>query len=349
MIKPILTTVLTFALMFGFGQNIKQVIEQGNLKKAQKWLNKGENLDQLLSVTDEDGNSYLLHPLEYAALNQQFEMATLFIDNSEKFEQINNYYNSAFSSTINYNNIEFTKYMLALGADVNAYCKNCHNAPAIAIALNYNLFNIYKLLLQEGARLVNEGAGYDVIYAAAGCDSLPLLKHLVEVEKLNIESIDKWGMGVLQAAFNHGKIENAKYLISKGADISKKDLKGNSILYYASNYVTFKYADELLKEKNIVAHPNDAWQITILDDKELFDYYIANYKDKIKTKSKTGEDIFFGITYSETHKNDEYFLQKLKALNLTPKPDKDGKTAFDYAKKQKQKQLVSLYKKYFDL
>ena len=348
--KTILTLALTVSVIVAFGQNIKKAIANGDLKKAQKWLNKGKDLDQLLIKTDADGNNYSLHPLEYAAYNQQYEIATFFIDNSEKFKLIKNYYNSAFSSTIHYNNIEFTNYMLALGVDINAYCNICHNAPAIAIALRYNHYDIYKLLLQKGAHLVNKGAGFDVINAAAECDSLPLLKHLVEVEKLNIESINYYGMTPLFAAFSAGQIKNAKYLISKGADISKKDLEGNTILYHASNYVTFKYADELLKEKNILAYPDDALQITILDDKELFDYYIANYKDRIKTKSKDGEDIFFGITYSETHKNDEYFLQTLKALKLTPKPDKaNRKTAFDYAKKLKNKELVNLYKKYFDL
>ena len=346
----VIILVFLFTSSVVFGQNIKNIIDKGNLKKAQKWLNKGENLDQLLNIRNDDGSNFSLHPLEYASVRQKFDIAELFVENSDKFSTIQNYFNSAFSSTIHFNNFYFTKYMLNKGADINIYCKYCHNAPPIAIALYYNLFDIYNLLLQEGAHLVNEGAGYDVINAAGGCDSLPLLKHLVEVEKLNIESTNKYGATVLFNAFINGKIENAKYLISKGADISKKNLEGHSVLYYASNYETFKYAEELLKENKISADPSDPELIIAKDDINLFDYYITNYKDKLTTKSESdGEDIFFGFLYSDLHKNDEYFLQKLKSLNLSPKPDNSGKTAFYYAKKNKQKELIKLFEKYFDL
>jgi ankyrin repeat protein len=351
--NTVIILVFLFASSVVFGQNIKNVIVKGDIKKAQKWLNKGENLDQLLNVTTRAGNNFSLHPLEYASVRQKFDIAKLFVENSDKFNTIQNYYNSAFSSTIHFNNIDFTKYMLNKGVDVNMYCNTCHNAPPIAIALEYNLFDIYNLLLQEGAHLVNEDAGYDVIYAAGGCDSLPLLKHLVEVEKLNIESANKYGATPLFNAFINGKIENAKYLISKGADISKKDLKGHSILYYASNYETFKYADELLKENKISADPSDPGLIVGKDDINLFDYYVTNYTDKLKIKSKSegeeGEDIFFGFLYSDSNINDEYFLQKLKSLNLSPKPDNNGKTAFYYVKKSKEKELIKLFEKYFDL
>jgi hypothetical protein len=75
----------------------------------------------------------------------------------------------------------------------------------------------------------------------------------------------------------------------------------------------------------------------------------VTYKDHLKTKSEEGYDIFFGLFFSEKHVNDEYFIKKLKALKLKPRPDKQGKTAYDYAKMSKQKELVNLFKKYFDL
>ena len=45
----------------------------------------------------------------------KLEIATFFIDNSEKFKLIKNYYNSAFSSTIHYNNIEKVEELLSFG------------------------------------------------------------------------------------------------------------------------------------------------------------------------------------------------------------------------------------------
>jgi ankyrin repeat protein len=349
--KILLIFAATLLSNLTFGQKIKDIIIKGDYNKAQKWLNKGENLDQLLNVTDNKGKAYTFHPLEYACVKQQFEIAELFIENSDKFKNIKEYYNSAFSSTIQFNNIDFTKYMLALGVDVNVYCSICNNTPPIAIALYYNNFEIYNLLLTKGARLKNEGAGrYDVIHAAAGCDSLPILKYLVEVEGLNIEALTKWGSTPIFNAFQKGKIENAKYLVGKSADFSKKDSEGHSILYSASNYQTFIYAEELLKNTSIQNNDlNDACNIIALDDKELFDHYIVTYKDHLKTKSEEGYDIFFGLFFSEKHVNDEYFIKKLKALKLKPRPDKQGKTAYDYAKMSKQKELVNLFKKYFDL
>jgi ankyrin repeat protein len=344
--KSTLTIALLTLFMIGHSQDIKSIILKGNLKKAEKWLDSGRDLDQLLESTTTSDITFQLHPLELAAAQQQNDIVKLFLNNSDKFKDINRYYHAAFVPAIITKDFELLQLALDKGADLSANCKICHDAPILAIAVTYENFEAFNLLLEKGAPLESDGAGYDVLFAAAGFDSVPFLRYLVEEKKLNVGTINKFGTP-LTNAFGQGLLDNARYLISQGADPAQKDLDGHSILYHASTYETFKYAEDLLLKRKLPLDPPEAWKMISYDDKKLFDYYFLRYPFMFAIKDKNGFDAFLGVVYSESNDNAEYFIKSLKQLGYRPTTDIEGYTAYDHAKYNKNKRIVYLFKYHF--
>ncbi len=118
------------------------------------------------------------------------------------------------SANIHNCDIETVNKLLNAGASVNNLCNMCRKASPIAIALSYECYDIYNLLLSKGALLKNENAGFDVIHSAAAIDSLELLKDLLDNKGLDIEqkSNTAGSTSVFYAAIN-GNMSMISYLI----------------------------------------------------------------------------------------------------------------------------------------
>jgi hypothetical protein len=182
----------------------------------------------------------------------------------------------------------------------------CRNAPPVAIAVSYNCYDIYNLLLSHGASLTNKGAGYDVIHAAAACDSLAFLKKLVEVDSLNIEqrcSHNELKKTPVFFAAQEGKLDNLKYLVEQGAALYKYDKDHYNIFHYASNLEVFQYLEKKQDPPIPLIH-----SIVEQDNKELFDYYIANYHDVKRKDSRNFTAIYYLMS---VEKNKDYFFKVL--------------------------------------
>lgn len=225
--------------------------------------------------------------------------------------------------------------------DLNAYCSLCHDATPVAIALMQNNYPVFNLLKEKKVKFINEEAGIDLIHALSGCDSLSLLKEIVEDSNLNVNQKDKYGANSLMWALSRNKLENARYLISKGSDIAIRDFNENDILFYCPTKEVFLYAEELLRQNQIVFSYPPIQVIIEWDDKELFDYYLNHFPDKINEKVN-GENAFFSLLYVKS--NTVYFFSRLKELGLHLEKDKNGKTLLYYSKLDKNKTLVKLIK-----
>jgi hypothetical protein len=81
------------------------------------------------------------------------------------------------------------------------------------------------------------------------------------------------------------------------------------------------------------------------DNKELFDYYIANYSNQINKLDSDGRSALFYLL--DVKNNKKYFFDELIKLNLNISlEDKYGKKLKRSAKKENDKELLSLIKNY---
>ncbi len=345
-------TLLQFYPNLSFAQKIMDAVKEGNFAKVEKWLNNGDEVNQTFSKENEEGTVEKLHVIEYASFYNQKEILDLFIENKNKFKNFEDWISDALSANIHNCDIETVEKLLDAGASVNNLCDMCRDAPPIAIALSYECYDVYNLLISKGAELVNKDAGYDVIHAAAGIDSLELLKNLVEAEGLDImkKSNSLEASAVFYAA-DHGQLDNLLYLVERGAIISDLDKNGWSLFHYASELDIFKYLEQELLENGVfeIKELNKPVPliITIIqqDNKPLFDYYIANYSDHLKRKDSDGLSALFYLLFIEN--NTEYFFKELTEHHLKPSwKDKYGKNLKWYAKKAKNKQMLVLIKSF---
>jgi hypothetical protein len=241
--------------------------------------------------------------------------------------------------------------LMDAGALVNGRCRMCQKAPPIAIAISYNCFDSYKILLENGAKLINENSGYDVIHAASQNDSLPFLVNLIENEFLDVNQEDE--LWKCNAAFYAAtkNFENMKYLIEKGADYGKFDSEGYSILYYAGNLEIFNFLEnrlinedgrvinDLINKKSMLISA-----IISKDDKELFDYFVSHYPKLILPSGNSDNPL---LSLLETTKNNEYFFNELMKNKMDLyKVDQYGQDLKYYAKKMKRNELLAIIKRY---
>lgn len=273
------------------------------------------------------------HPLVFACATNKLAIAKLIMRKKNVFEN----YEKLLSLGINiqHGNIRFINHLINEGASVNSLCVYCRNAPPIAVALAYNQYDVFRLLLSKKANLYNPSAGYDVIAAAAKCDSLSVLKELVERYELDVNQTNSKGVSTIMFALSANKLDNIKYLIEKGASPSLLDVAGDNILTYCKNKESFQYCKQLLKESGEEFKYPTIHQIIEKDDKSLFDYYVdiipesinqtELYRDAFEFEEEELEEMDLGMYDLElnayyalffTEKNTSYFAQKLKSMGL---------------------------------
>jgi hypothetical protein len=289
-----------------YAQKIMHAIKDGNMVAVEKWLNEGKGINKKYKSKNDERETELLHVIEYAAFYNQKEILNLFIKERKRFEFFEEWISDALAANIHNCDINTVKTLIDAGASVNNLCNMCRNAPPVAIAVSYNCYDIYNLLLSHGASLTNKGAGYDVIHAAAACDSLAFLKKLVEVDSLNIEQ--RSSQIYLQTtpvffAAQAGKLDNLKYLVEQGAALYEYDKDFHDIFHYASNLEVFQYLEKKQHPPRPLIH-----SIVEQDNKELFDYYIANYHDVKRKDSRNFTAIYYLLS---VEKNKEYFFKVL--------------------------------------
>jgi ankyrin repeat protein len=342
------------------GQKIFKHISQGDEKKVIKWILDGTEVNQKFSKENEEGDTRDLHVIQWAAWHNQKGILDLFIREKDMFDNYQEWISEALGANIHNCDIETFKKLLDAGASVNNLCNMCRQSPPIALALSYECDDIYDLLVENGAKLINEGSGFDVIHAAAAESSPEMLRDLVENSGLDVNQLAENEQ--INAAFYAGNIENLKYVIKMGAKYDIMDSEGRSILYYVDDLEMFTYLEGLLinqKDFTRAQLMNNADPLisTIIsyDNKEFFDYYIENYSEYVSLNDIEGESPLFNLLHTEI--NTKYFLNELLKTYKTV-TDKYGNVEFKeikdeyggnlkfYAKKMKRKELLEAIKEY---
>jgi len=134
-------------------------------------------------------------------------------------------------AAIEKNDIQKVRYLIPIGADVNAKDPYASMTPLMMAAYN-GYTEIAKLLIEKGAE-VNAKGGVDMdmtplVYAASQ-DRLDMVKLLIE-KGANVNVKTHYGWTPLFFAISKGSTEIAKLLIDKGADVNVKLPTGETAL-----------------------------------------------------------------------------------------------------------------------
>ena len=334
-----------------YSQKILDEISEGNIEKVQKWLHKTNDFIETFKRSDES-NTFTaeINVIEWAAFNNQEEIVELFIENKNKFPNYNQWINTALGACIHNCNFSLFQLLVEQGAKLDYSCQMCNGAPPVAIALSYKCDEIYSFLRDNNVPLTTPGSGFDVIHSAAAVSSVDDLRVLVEKNGLNINQRGFKDFTPLFSAAEKGNIGNMEYLISKGAGLMDKDERGFSALHYANDKATFMFLEERLVKSGLMTIEAIDKSFPLFmaviesDNKELFDYVLANYKQLLKSKDNERRNVAMSLLHTE--KNTAYFYKQLKANKVNfSNEDKYGKDLKYYAKKTKRTELIDLLDK----
>ncbi len=176
-------------------------------------------------------------------------------------------------AAINDGAIEAARLLIEKGADINARDKG--GSSVLALAAGSNNIELARLLIARGAEVnaADEGGGTALLYATASGDrSAAMVKLLLEHgAKVNVRSVDVGemvkngpvGLGrltPLHQAAQQGNFETVQALVTAGADIEAKDVRGASplVLAVATDHANPKIV-QLLLEKGAAREAAIEW------------------------------------------------------------------------------------------
>lgn len=357
---------LIFALMIlgfqsiGFSQKILGAIAEGDLEYVTKWMNKGEDIDMEFTKNSETGLENDFDVISWAAIKNQQEIVRYFVANKSKFDGYEIFISRALGASVQYGDLTFIQFLISEGANVNLGCQYCKDVSPIAVALAYGYHDVYDYFKRIGASENLFGGAYELIHAAASQDSLELLKDILAKQNDNLDLRDVDGYSPLLFAVSKKLIDNAEYLISKGADVAVITHEGTSLLHVAAltgDTAVYRWAENVYHNRELIV---DIMSLSVFafaimsDNKDLFDYFMENYLiGEFIQNYVMGEDYVMdgeveSVTFAflEVEKNTAYFFEKMNALGFdwNVKDQEYGRTLKQFAKWNKNKVLYKLLK-----
>ena len=137
-------------------------------------------------------------------------------------------------------NVEFLKYLVSLGADVNAAGGEDKASPlSFAAQCNSNV-SILEYLVSQGADVQEKTKWGEtpLLRAAWRNDNLEVIKYLIS-KGANVHTKNKWDVTTLHvAAQKNTNLAVIKLLVSQGADVHAKDESGATVLHKVAQHNT---------------------------------------------------------------------------------------------------------------
>jgi len=160
--------------------------------------------------------------------------------------------------------------------------------------LKASKFRSSEWLIKHGANIeIKNKAGKSAINIAIEKNSLPVVKGLLELGKIDVNKRDIDGRSLLQNVVVWGNHKMAKLLIQKGANINNTDHHERNVLYDALAFGDRNFIDYLLAFKTLNLNSIDEQGNTILQHPEVKkndeiakDLLIAGANSTILTKNE---------------------------------------------------------------
>ncbi|XP_067653126.1 ankyrin-3-like [Haliotis asinina] len=191
-------------------------------------------------------------PLMIAADHNAHDVFKLLLDSGGDPSVVNSDGNNAFYFACSTADGEIVKNLLKLDSvDIN--CRGSGGMTPLLLAARYNTHDVFELLLENGAdpSLVN-GDGNNVLHLACMVNDEEIVKHILELHLVDINSRGFNNMTPLLLSAEHSAFDVFEMLLDNGADPSVVDSDGNNVLHLACAKNKNEHFIKYVLSRNIV-------------------------------------------------------------------------------------------------
>ncbi|MCF7912722.1 MAG: ankyrin repeat domain-containing protein [Candidatus Cloacimonetes bacterium] len=180
----------------------------------------------------EEKNENLLSPLNYAVCAGNLEMTKLLVSLGADVHSGDREGSQPLINAAAMGNLEITRYLVEHSAEIDRKDDNDNTALCFALVRNQSEIAIY--LLEQGADPnITKMNGLPGLFFAVINGDLPLVKQMIEKSAV-IDTTIVSGVTPLVSACTHGHLDIVKYLIEQGANIEKEDDQGRTPIFWAA-------------------------------------------------------------------------------------------------------------------
>lgn len=247
-------------------------------------------------------NDTLETPLHLSS-SRNFDISEFLVKNGADVNARDNRGFTPIFEAIDFNNLKLVELLVENGANVNHKAENlCYPIHRISVKLHESdkdqdeEVKVAEYLIKKGASFnEKDNFGETPLYNAVKGSNIGLVKLFLNLGlNINDENNDQETL-IFNANFNNFKL--IKYLIDNGADINKKDIKGNTVLHKACDrfeferdlvikYLLLKGADKYIDEKN-----NDGVAPVDIVGTDLKNFFTLYKENQVKAKADAEKEI----------------------------------------------------------
>ena len=294
----------TLQFLINQGYNKESKIYNGNTPFMEasfyNSLSIAKYLNETLKVNTDSRNSSIENALHLACLTTNNSVLSYLctIENIDK-----NLQNRLGATPLHYiartGDLEACKALIET-AKANMEIKDLEGMTPLLIAVKLSRTDIIEYLIQKGANTdATNNKGQNALHIAAGCEQIPIIREILQLTKLNLETKDQLGLTPLLFAVLNNYYPVVKFLIESGANVKATDNNGDTALHIACA---------------------NGW-------KELAEYFLKNNLIDINVQNNNG---LTPLHYACKSKHN-HIIVLLNEYNVDiDLPDSSGKTALHY-------------------
>lgn len=210
-----------------FSQDLKKLIEKGDLEAIQKSEAKGFDILQEITIQidyyDGDYDYIDIDPIVYAAGNEQIEIVKYYISKKEQIDEYSSWENAlanAFISAISTKNDDLIELLYAENPNLSITCEVCRSHNAIMVAATYGNEKWYFKLKEKSDLNLLSNTGNNLLHLAVAGGSHAIIEDVIKSGNFDLNQKNAVYLSPLDYAILDSNMATFNYLIANGANLS---------------------------------------------------------------------------------------------------------------------------------
>lgn len=222
----IIASLMLFVSTNLFSQDLKKLIDKGDLAAIQKIEAKGFDILQSITIQIDyyDGDyDYLdIDPIVYATGKEQIEIVKYYISKKEQIDEYSSWENAlanAFISSISTKNDELIELLYAENPNLSITCDACRSHNAIMVAATYGDEKWYFKLKEKSDLNLLSNTGNNLLHVAVAGGSRAIIEDVVKSGNFDVNQKNSVYLSPLDYAILDSNMATFNYLIENGANL----------------------------------------------------------------------------------------------------------------------------------
>lgn len=328
--KIILAFCFTFTLLNGaIAQKLFDKVSKGDYEYVKSYLEKEVKAEDLFSeqkgTSGDSAISYTFSIIEWSAVRNCQPCLKELVSKKKKLEEhfkMQEELDKCLAHAVRNSNTQMVDFLLKNKVDINHNCEACHGQTPIQVALNYNNYKLFFLLLKNGANpnvtnfreqnLIHTlfaayednltHSGIQGITATKSLDVAKIVLDTLLARKIDINAKSKEGIVPLMYAAHSNQPALYDYAKQRGATFNSKDQK--AVITMLCNACTYK------TEANPMATNNNMFGKICKEEN------IKITTDLVNTPSLEGDLLLVAASSSDNLKAFKEIMEVSKDVNI---------------------------------